>query len=78
MNRTRHANLARILTDDVRDAIAIAVDAQRGVTLTDAELEENLRVDEILDGLEERNWTRDELDSHAVIGRLLANREEQS
>ena len=51
MNRTRHANLARILTDDVRDAIAIAVDAQRGVTLTDAELEENLRVDEILDGL---------------------------
>jgi hypothetical protein len=73
MNRPDRADLAEILTPDVRDAIADAVDAQNGVTRTDAELEENLRVDEILDGLQERNWTRDELDGHRLIARLLAD-----
>ena len=78
MTRPGHAELAQILTPDVMDAIADAVAAQNGVTLTDAELEENLRADEILGGLQERNWTQDELDGHAVIERLLANWEDQS
>jgi hypothetical protein len=57
----------------VLELVTEALVAAQNVTLTDAELEENLRVDGILDGLQERNWTRGELDGHAVIARLLAD-----
>jgi hypothetical protein len=46
--------------------------------VSDAVIDECFATDAICDGLQERNWTRDELDGHAVIGRLLENREEQS
>jgi hypothetical protein len=53
------------------------LNARCGITDSPA-LDECFAADAICDGLQERNWTRDELDGHAVIGRLLENREEQS
>lgn len=39
-------------------------------------LEERLANDEVCEALEEANWTRDELDEHAVIESLFADGEQ--